>query len=1032
MKNGALKKILIILLSVSLAARPAGAVFAAPEDGVEINDSVSVSADEAADLEISSNGVEDVTLPGDLPDAVSEESMEEPAGKDVLFANGSLDVELLSTRLNPVEEEIYEEFSALSEEAAGSEYAADRAFFEAENEEEARRIAEEYGAEFVSYCENVGVISFDTGDMNLSDTVMCSLYDGDVDNRIYPDYISEIFDEPESEIDTADPKYTDQWFHDAISDNAAWSTTKGGSVKVAVIDTGISQEHEDLKDNIDGAFACGYDTPEDEHSHGSHCSGIIAAVADNGKGGSGVAPDVKIVSVRAASAGGSLYESDVVAAVNKAVSEGVNVISMSFGSNKASDAEKKALKKAYDKGITLIGSAGNDGVSSKNYPAAFDFVISVASYDEDGGLSYFSNYGDWVDLAAPGGQIYSCAKNGGYTLMSGTSMACPMVSGVVALMYASDPYYTDPANANSSTPEMIKRALIAGCDNNSYKYSGHSVTRGVNAAGAVKYAIGAVKDALVKVETPGKPVMNAAADPRSGAVTVEFSGIEAGTECFYTTDNTAPSLDSKMIASGGKITFSEPGAYTIKAMAVNKAPVSTGYKYASSAVSTLSFKVVIPKKASYEPSELTVRSDTDTKISVIPGGRLTLSGTVSPNNSDSKKVTFELEDTADGAITIDAKGVVKVSRDAAEGAKARIKLGISGKELPEANCDTIEITVHSSVIETLGTDLTGQQEIYTVLPHSENVLTEVPASLDLASHMSQKPGNGVVYKYDSSNKKAAVVDKNGTVRAVGNGKSDIIITAMDGSGKKIRVGVNCMTPVVDMSVAAPKKLPYVKIAMGRSIKLTPVFTGTDGLKPSNRKVTWTSDSENVRVDKKGKVTAAKNAVTGEKATISCISDDGRVRVTASYVLTVKDPVKCMGILKKTLAVYRVYRYWFGYSYRKFLYYKNVYASKATGNIVFTPGQEIDVRTPAQAFSSEKDLVCAAGVKFKTSYDSITRQMETDEYMVRVKAADGLMVNSTDDRGSVETVIPVKAGKYRIIYQAIDGSGKTFTLTIKVR
>ncbi|MBR5376493.1 MAG: S8 family serine peptidase [Lachnospiraceae bacterium] len=1043
MKNGSIKKITALLLSAILVLQTGGAVFAESGAAFISDDAEPVSADEV----LISNGTEPVSADAasdtEIPetsDGVSENvepEIFEPAGKDVLFVNGSLDKDLLFERLDGVEKEVYEDFSELSEEAAGIDYAEDRAFFEADTEEEAARIAAEYGQELDSFREGIGVITFDTGDLSLSEAVMCSLYDEDIDTRIYPDHISTIFDDDTGETASydpeSDPKYSTQWQHEAISDNLAWNTTTGGGVRVAVIDTGISQEHEDLKDNIEGAYVYGYDTPEDEHSHGSHCSGIIAAVAGNNKGGAGVAPGAKIISIRAASAGGQLYESDIVSAVNKAVEEKVNVISMSFGSTRASEAQKNAMKKAYDSGITLVASAGNSGASSYNYPAGFDFVISVASYNKDRSLSYFSNYGNWVDLAAPGGNIYSCAKDGGYTSMSGTSMACPMVSGVVAMMYASDPYYTDPANANSGTPQMIKKALIASCDRRNYEYSGHSVVRGVNAQSAVKYAIGAIKDAKVKVETPDNPVIETSADPKTGAVTVQISSFGDGTECFYTTDGNAPTLDSRKYTGTDKLTFTDPGEYVVKAIAVNKAPITTGYKYATSSVTSKKFKVAIPKNVDYEDSELSVRADFDNKISVIPGGKIILSGTVAPANASTKKVTFELEDMSDGAITLDSKGVLKVSKDAPEGAKAKVRLGILGKELPDANRDQFEITVGSQTAGEVASSFGSEEQvIYTVMPRKENILEETPDSIDIAASMELKAGNGLVYRYESSNEKAAVVDKNGIVKAVGNGKSSITVTAMDGSGKKTAVKVSCVTPVVDMSIEPPGKLPFVKIARGRSIKFTPVYSGTDGLKPTNRKVTWTSDSENVKVNRQGKVTATKNAYAGETVTITCINDDGRVRVSSSYSLTVKDAVKHMGILKKTLAVYRVKRYWFGYTSRKFLYYKNVYASKATGNVIFSPGQQIDVSTPSEAFSSGNHLVYAAGQKFTTSYDSLTKEMAEDEYIVKVKAADGLMINSADERGSVESIIPTKKGNYQVTYQALDGSGKRFILTIKVR
>ncbi len=253
----------------------------------------------------------------------------------------------------------------------------------------------------------------------------------------------------------------------------------------------------------------------------------------------------------------------------------------------------------------------------------------------------------------------------------------------------------------------------------------------------------------------------------------------------------------------------------------------------------------------------------------------------------------------------------------------------------------------------------------------------------------------------------------------------LTVTAMDGSGKKTVVKVKCITPVVGISLNAAGGYPVSLIAKGKSIVLKPEFTGTNGLKPSNTKLIWDTGSSTVKVNKKGKVTATKDAAEGQIVTVTCTSEDGNIK--AEYKLKVKGAVKYMGVLKKTVAVYRRMLIW-----RTLLYYKNVYAKTATADRTYMAGTVIDVTSPARVYSSEKDLVYAATNKFKSDEDTISKVMEDEAYIVKVKPAKGLIVNSVDECGSVESISATEKGTYKVIYQAIDGSGKKFTLKIKVK
>jgi parallel beta-helix repeat protein len=279
-----------------------------------------------------------------------------------------------------------------------------------------------------------------------------------------------------------DPGWSSQWGPRRIEADYAWNITTGDpSVIVAVIDTGVEWDHPDLAANIwtnpdevlDGIDNDGngfiddirgwdfVDTgipvcpgedgivedndPMDFHGHGTHCSGIVAAVTNNSVGIAGVAGRCKIMALRAGFKDwmnyGRLEHDDIAQAIIYAVDNGADIISMSFG-GVSSIIEYAAIKYAYDAGVLLVASAGNDASDYKSYPAAYDEVVAVTATAPSDIPALFTNYGDWVEVAAPGVSINSTYLNGNYIKLSGTSMAAPHVSGVAALIWSQFPNMT--------------------------------------------------------------------------------------------------------------------------------------------------------------------------------------------------------------------------------------------------------------------------------------------------------------------------------------------------------------------------------------------------------------------------------------------------------------------------------------------------------------------------------------------------------------------------------------------------------------
>ena len=256
-----------------------------------------------------------------------------------------------------------------------------------------------------------------------------------------------------------------------IDVQSAWDITQGSSsIVVGVLDTGIDINHEDLKNNItggwnfvDGTSNVFNDANPSLDAHGTEMAGIIAAAANNSKGISGVAPNVKIMPLKFIN-GSTGYTSDAIAAIDYAMSMGVKIINCSFtgGDNNA------ALKDAMaNSGILFICSAGNTGAdigTTPVYPSGFELpnVISVAAIDGNGVLSSFSTYGSSVDVAAPGVNIFTTTPGNGYDYVSGTSASASFVTGEAALILSQNPNITIAQLKARIVSNVMKSTSLAG------------------------------------------------------------------------------------------------------------------------------------------------------------------------------------------------------------------------------------------------------------------------------------------------------------------------------------------------------------------------------------------------------------------------------------------------------------------------------------------------------------------------------------------------------------------------------------------
>ncbi len=261
-----------------------------------------------------------------------------------------------------------------------------------------------------------------------------------------PDYIAEAVLTPN------DPYFGQQWGMDKIQAPDAWDITQGSSdVKIAVCDTGIDQSHPDLKTKIKGNknFTTSR-TSDDNYGHGTHVAGIAAASTNNTIGVAGVGFNSSLLNVKVLGDTGSGYYSWIANGITWAADNGAKVINLSLGGTGGSTTLENAVNYAWGKGVVVVAAAGNSNTDTLFYPAAYTNCIAVAATDRNDVRASFSNYGTWVDIAAPGVDIYSTMpdhrnriglKN--YGSLAGTSMAAPHVAGVAALAFAAKPGWTN-------------------------------------------------------------------------------------------------------------------------------------------------------------------------------------------------------------------------------------------------------------------------------------------------------------------------------------------------------------------------------------------------------------------------------------------------------------------------------------------------------------------------------------------------------------------------------------------------------------
>lgn len=884
-------------------------------------DKDSEDADSEEELPDDETEEEDPEEDADVEDTVSGNDLEEEEDKDNWQGTGhkapELEMQLTSAMVSE-KRELKGTAKRLQVLEKNVHYMANEAVFLADSQKYAETVAQGYGASLESFEEGVAVMTFPD---EVSDIIAMAEDEKVKLPAVYPNYYYTTFEdivvysdavpiEDDNEImavNNNDPFLNSsvsqgyQYYHGEIKSTAAWNynQTAGSGVKVAVIDSGIQKNHEDLKGRVATAvvtFSTPYNKAEDNDGHGTHVSGIIAATANNGKGGAGIAYKSSIVSYKAleenpamGTAGGST--AGIIKAVNAAVKSGSRVINMSLGGYYYDALFEGAVNTAVNKGIVVVAAAGNEKTqlskdnTSKNYcsPACFDNVITVSARQKGSNTKAdFSNYGSGIiDITAPGTDIASSVPNA-YAYMSGTSQATPMVAAAAAYIFSVSPDLKN--NKTKSAVDTVKKILqdsaTKGLD---ASWAGAGL---LNVEAAVKMAAPTTTDKGGTGELTAPAVKIGATDVKNKDTIqdtdkITLSATVGGAannqvKIYYTLNGKAPTDKSELYTAPFSIPAS--GTKTIKAIAI--------YYGKKSKVTSIQVKV------NAKMTSFAIASKTNSNC-LGAGKSMNLvvdAKSVQPTYATNKAVTWAIVDYGKANVTDAEKAAIatinekngQLKAGAAIEAKTIIKVRATAKDDNHKTADmTITLLPKVASLTLAVPKLEGKgpyQLTYDKTPDKVQMVVEVNPSA---------ANTGI--SYTSSNAKVASVDSAGWITAVGNGKATITAKTTDGSNKKVTLSVQVTKKV--QSITVTSKTKESQIAAGKTLQMVAEVT-SDATKKT---VTWSvveGDAAAATIDKTGKLTAKKDVKAVSTVTVKAEAQDesgksGTMKITVYPSTTTK-------------------------------------------------------------------------------------------------------------------------------------------------
>jgi thermitase len=403
-----------------------------------------------------------------------------------------------------------------------------------------------------------------------------------------PNYIAQALAEPD------DKYFGAQWNMQKVGAPEAWNVTTGSSnVIIAILDTGVDLDHPDLANKIISNINFSNSTTTDDvYGHGTHVAGIAAAMTNNGVGVAGLGYSATIMNVKVLGDTGSGAYSWIASGIIWAADNGADVISMSLGGSAASSILEDAINYAWSKGVVVVAAAGNNGNMVPVYPAYYANCIAVAATDASDARPLWSNYGDWVDVAAPGSGILSTFKDDNYVYMSGTSMATPHVAGLAALVFTT----VSDTNGDGKLDDEVRSRIESTCDDIGVSGIGHGRINAAQAVGTVPAPLGGITGQVT--------------DAKDGSA-ISGAQVSDGTRTA-TTDAT------------GKYTIADvpPGSYQVTAS-------KEGYQTSSLTVSVLQGAIAV---ANFSLSQIILPGSITGSVTDAKDGSPIVGATVSDGN----------------------------------------------------------------------------------------------------------------------------------------------------------------------------------------------------------------------------------------------------------------------------------------------------------------------------------------------------------------------------------------------------------------
>ncbi|MEG1811293.1 MAG: Ig-like domain-containing protein, partial [Clostridia bacterium] len=767
-----------------------------------------------------------------------------------------------------------------------TDYVPYQGLFMADTQEQAMYTAQQYGATLLSFDYGMGMLEFTPEYGGILEDTQTKL---DALPKLYPNFIYALSadrlstvkssapaaPEPESGADRWQPNdpYLPgapgasnwaQYHHSLIDSFGAWVTTRGDAgVLVAVMDTGLVSGHVDLdysKITRVDCYNADASDPNDRHGHGTHVAGIIAATANNGYCGAGVAPGVSIVSVKVLDLGSNGKSTGTTQTLINGLNyclgtwsdsnpnNNVDIVNMSLGMSTYDALFQEKMKQLTDAGILLVAAAGNSGsATSLIYPAAYSDAFAVGAVDASKDKTWFSNYGTYVDIVAPGDQIVSTSfyQNSSYIeKLSGTSQASPIVAGIAALVLSvNHPLHAMQGRARV---EMLKNILLTSASPSNFANSANEKLGMVNAKAAIDM-VGGIN----------RPIFGKGSGCIYESDSITINGAQSS-DIFYTLDGSKPSANGGLRYTGGIAVSSILNSFNAdtKKLTVKAVCVINGE---TSAVATVTYTLC--KKT----SQVVITGP----LCVLSGGSIQLAAQVSPDDATNKNVLWNSTDTT--VATVNSTGMVSARSTSA--LKTVTITAIAQDGFSPVATYTISVLPYASSISI--------QNSSTGLVVSGSTLyadvTDGAYKVQLRALVNPQGAQSNV-AWSSSNTGVATVNTTGEVTVINSGTATITARATDGSNRAASVNIKAMQLVKKIDISGADS-----IAIGKSAQLTANVLPVGA---ENRTVTWTSESTSIAtVNSNGRVTVRSNAPIGAQVTITATARDGS-NVSGKCIITV--------------------------------------------------------------------------------------------------------------------------------------------------